>query len=203
MPAFRDCECAYSLVPSTEWQILHSWPQVQHPHSPQRRPHPWHQLHSRAQTHPGQTTRHGGSWLVPLSFLSSNWDNLFSIFPQWTVMSHTNIPLLSLSVAAPALRTPLSIAGSYPTPFAMMGHHEMNGGLTSPGVYAGLHISPQMSAAAAAAYGRSPMVTAFAFFAQQYLTKSTAHSKKNSLTFWETLIHFLAEKWKDRCFSVC
>uniref|UniRef100_A0A671VWR0 TLE family member 3, transcriptional corepressor n=1 Tax=Sparus aurata TaxID=8175 RepID=A0A671VWR0_SPAAU len=59
--------------------------------------------------------------------------------------------------AAPALRTPLSIAGSYPTPFAMMGHHEMNGGLTSPGVYAGLHISPQMSAAAAAAYGRSPM----------------------------------------------
>lgn len=42
----------------------------------------------------------------------------------------------------------------------MMGHHEMNGGLTSPGVYAGLHISPQMSVAAAAAYGRSPMVSA-------------------------------------------
>ncbi|KAM9529012.1 transducin-like enhancer protein 3-A isoform 1-T1 [Salvelinus alpinus] len=55
------------------------------------------------------------------------------------------------ALAAPALRTPL-----YP-PFVMMGHHhEMNGGLTSPGVYAGLHISPQMSAAAAA-YGRSPM----------------------------------------------
>ncbi|MBN3306593.1 TLE3A protein, partial [Amia calva] len=57
---------------------------------------------------------------------------------------------------APALRTPLSISGSYAAPFAMMGHHEMNGSLTSP-VYAGLHISPQMSAAAAAAYGRSPM----------------------------------------------
>uniref|UniRef100_A0AAX7UEU4 Groucho/TLE N-terminal Q-rich domain-containing protein n=1 Tax=Astatotilapia calliptera TaxID=8154 RepID=A0AAX7UEU4_ASTCA len=57
-----------------------------------------------------------------------------------------------------ALRTPLSIAGSYATPFAMMGHHEMNGSLTSPGVYPGL-ISPQMSAAAAAAYGRSPIVT--------------------------------------------
>uniref|UniRef100_A0A673YAE6 TLE family member 3, transcriptional corepressor a n=1 Tax=Salmo trutta TaxID=8032 RepID=A0A673YAE6_SALTR len=55
------------------------------------------------------------------------------------------------ALAAPTLRTPL-----YP-PFVMMGHHhEMNGGLTSPGVYAGLHISPQMSAAAAA-YGRSPM----------------------------------------------
>uniref|UniRef100_A0A8C9TJB2 TLE family member 3, transcriptional corepressor b n=1 Tax=Scleropages formosus TaxID=113540 RepID=A0A8C9TJB2_SCLFO len=62
------------------------------------------------------------------------------------------------ALAAPALRTPLSIAGSYGTPFAMMGHHEMNGSLTSPGVYAGLHISPQMSAAAAAAYGRTPMV---------------------------------------------
>ncbi|KAF3854884.1 hypothetical protein F7725_022939 [Dissostichus mawsoni] len=61
------------------------------------------------------------------------------------------------ALAAPALRTPLSIASSYPTPFAMMGHHEMNGGLTSPSVYAGLHISPQMSVAAAAAYGRSPM----------------------------------------------
>uniref|UniRef100_A0A8C3SUQ1 TLE family member 3, transcriptional corepressor n=1 Tax=Chelydra serpentina TaxID=8475 RepID=A0A8C3SUQ1_CHESE len=61
---------------------------------------------------------------------------------------------------ASALRTPLSIAGSYTAPFAMMGHHEMNGSLTSPGAYAGLHnIPPQMSAAAAAAaYGRSPMV---------------------------------------------
>uniref|UniRef100_A0A673N3U3 Protein groucho-2-like n=1 Tax=Sinocyclocheilus rhinocerous TaxID=307959 RepID=A0A673N3U3_9TELE len=63
------------------------------------------------------------------------------------------------ALAAPALRTPLS----YPTPFAMMSHHEINGSLTSPGVYAGLHISPQMSAAAAAAaaYGRSPMVSIY------------------------------------------
>ncbi|NXJ16182.1 TLE3 protein, partial [Odontophorus gujanensis] len=63
---------------------------------------------------------------------------------------------------ASALRTPISIAGSYGAPFAMMGHHEMNGSLTSPGAYAGLHnIPPQMSAAAAAAaaYGRSPMVS--------------------------------------------
>ncbi|KAJ6662855.1 hypothetical protein lerEdw1_011059 [Lerista edwardsae] len=65
---------------------------------------------------------------------------------------------------ASALRTPISIAGSYATPFAMMGHHEMNGSLTSPGAYASLHsIPPQMTAAAAAAaaaaYGRSPMVS--------------------------------------------
>lgn len=65
------------------------------------------------------------------------------------------IGCVSLTLAAPALRTPLS----YPSPFAMMGHHEMNGSLTSP--YAGLHISPQMSAAAAAAYGRSPMVSVY------------------------------------------
>ncbi|XP_023568189.1 transducin-like enhancer protein 3 isoform X13 [Octodon degus] len=63
---------------------------------------------------------------------------------------------------ASALRTPISITSSYAAPFAMMGHHEMNGSLTSPGAYASLHnIPPQMSAAAAAAaaaYGRSPMV---------------------------------------------
>uniref|UniRef100_A0A2I3GJ82 TLE family member 3, transcriptional corepressor n=1 Tax=Nomascus leucogenys TaxID=61853 RepID=A0A2I3GJ82_NOMLE len=66
------------------------------------------------------------------------------------------------SMPASALRTPISITSSYAAPFAMMSHHEMNGSLTSPGAYAGLHnIPPQMSAAAAAAaaaYGRSPMV---------------------------------------------
>ncbi|XP_016096690.1 protein groucho-1 isoform X1 [Sinocyclocheilus grahami] len=65
-------------------------------------------------------------------------------------------PLGMEALTAPALRTPLSIASPYGAPFAMMGHHpEMNGSLTSPGVYPGLHISPQMSAAVA--YGRSPM----------------------------------------------
>ncbi|XP_015667397.1 transducin-like enhancer protein 3 isoform X3 [Protobothrops mucrosquamatus] len=60
---------------------------------------------------------------------------------------------------ASALRTPISLTGSYAAPFAMMGHHEMNGSLASPGAYAGLHnIPPQMTAAAAVAYGRSPMV---------------------------------------------
>ncbi|XP_040825932.1 transducin-like enhancer protein 3 isoform X6 [Ochotona curzoniae] len=67
-----------------------------------------------------------------------------------------------IGMMASALRTPISITSSYAAPFAMMSHHEMNGSLTSPGAYAGLHnIPPQMSAAAAAAaaaYGRSPMV---------------------------------------------
>ncbi|XP_015667399.1 transducin-like enhancer protein 3 isoform X5 [Protobothrops mucrosquamatus] len=63
-------------------------------------------------------------------------------------------------VPASALRTPISLTGSYAAPFAMMGHHEMNGSLASPGAYAGLHnIPPQMTAAAAVAYGRSPMVS--------------------------------------------
>lgn len=78
------------------------------------------------------------------------------VFPDFFSVSVNH--LKSSFVAAPALRTPLSIAGSYASPFAMMGHHEMNGSLTSPAVYPGL-ISPQMSAAAAAAYGRSPIVT--------------------------------------------
>ncbi|EGW04539.1 Transducin-like enhancer protein 3 [Cricetulus griseus] len=67
-----------------------------------------------------------------------------------------------IGIMASALRTPISLTSSYAAPFAMMSHHEMNGSLTSPSAYAGLHnIPPQMSAAAAAAaaaYGRSPMV---------------------------------------------
>ncbi|XP_074935652.1 transducin-like enhancer protein 1 isoform X6 [Phalacrocorax aristotelis] len=66
--------------------------------------------------------------------------------------------------AAAGLRTPLAVPGPYPAPFGMVPHTGMNGELTSPGAaYASLHnMSPQMSAAAAAAavvaYGRSPMV---------------------------------------------
>lgn len=55
------------------------------------------------------------------------------------------------------------MSGPYPGPFGMLPHTAMNGELASAGAgYAGLHnMSPQMSAAAAAAvaaYGRSPMV---------------------------------------------
>ncbi|XP_051702749.1 transducin-like enhancer protein 1 isoform X12 [Oryctolagus cuniculus] len=66
--------------------------------------------------------------------------------------------------SAAGLRTPLAVPGPYPAPFGMVPHAGMNGELTSPGAaYASLHnMSPQMSAAAAAAavvaYGRSPMV---------------------------------------------
>ncbi|XP_036094345.1 transducin-like enhancer protein 1 isoform X11 [Rousettus aegyptiacus] len=66
--------------------------------------------------------------------------------------------------SAAGLRTPLAVPGPYPAPFGMAPHAGLNGELTSPGAaYASLHnMSPQMSAAAAAAavvaYGRSPMV---------------------------------------------
>uniref|UniRef100_A0A673YKB4 Transducin-like enhancer protein 1 n=1 Tax=Salmo trutta TaxID=8032 RepID=A0A673YKB4_SALTR len=68
---------------------------------------------------------------------------------------------LVYSLAA-GLRTPLAVSGPYPGPFGMLPHTAMNGELASAGAgYAGLHnMSPQMSAAAAAAvaaYGRSPM----------------------------------------------
>uniref|UniRef100_A0A8D2JT54 TLE family member 4, transcriptional corepressor n=1 Tax=Sciurus vulgaris TaxID=55149 RepID=A0A8D2JT54_SCIVU len=54
---------------------------------------------------------------------------------------------------ASSLRTPMAVPCPYPTPFGIVPHAGMNGELTSPGAaYAGLHnISPQMSAAAAAA----------------------------------------------------
>ncbi|XP_034450703.1 transducin-like enhancer protein 1 isoform X1 [Hippoglossus hippoglossus] len=62
------------------------------------------------------------------------------------------------------LRTPLAVPGPYPGAFGMLPHAAgMNGELAGAAAYAaGLHnMSPQMSAAAAAAvaaYGRSPMV---------------------------------------------
>uniref|UniRef100_A0A8C7JE12 Transducin-like enhancer protein 1 n=1 Tax=Oncorhynchus kisutch TaxID=8019 RepID=A0A8C7JE12_ONCKI len=70
-------------------------------------------------------------------------------------------PTLVYSLAA-GLRTPLAVSGPYPGPFGMLPHAALNGELASAGAgYAGLHnMSPQMSAAAAAAvaaYGRSPM----------------------------------------------
>ncbi|XP_069481988.1 transducin-like enhancer protein 1 isoform X3 [Ambystoma mexicanum] len=64
---------------------------------------------------------------------------------------------------AAGLRTPMAVPGPYGAHFGMVSHAGMNGDLTSPGAaYASLHnMSPQMSAAAAAAavaYGRSTMV---------------------------------------------
>lgn len=64
----------------------------------------------------------------------------------------------------------MAVPCPYPAPFGIVPHAGMNGDLTSPGTYAGLHnISPQMSAAAAAAaaaaaYSRSPVVSQLSGF---------------------------------------
>ncbi|MEE6528723.1 hypothetical protein FKM82_017217, partial [Ascaphus truei] len=50
------------------------------------------------------------------------------------------------------LRTPLTIGTSYASPFAVIGHHDMNGALVSPGGYTGVQ------SGVVAAYGRTPMV---------------------------------------------
>lgn len=73
----------------------------------------------------------------------------------------------------------------------------MNGGLTSPGVYAGLHISPQMSAAAAAAYGRTPMVTALPAFFFFFFLNAAVFRHKHMAFGGNALIHILFSEMKS------
>uniref|UniRef100_A0A4W5MD16 Groucho/TLE N-terminal Q-rich domain-containing protein n=1 Tax=Hucho hucho TaxID=62062 RepID=A0A4W5MD16_9TELE len=91
--------------------------------------------------------------------------NFLCVYCECVCVCNT-VPLTHLTTAlvyplAAGLRTPLAVPGSYPGPFGMLPHAAMNGELAGA-AYAGLHnMSPQMSAAAAAAvaaYGRSPMV---------------------------------------------
>uniref|UniRef100_UPI00358F55DC transducin-like enhancer protein 4 isoform X2 n=1 Tax=Myxine glutinosa TaxID=7769 RepID=UPI00358F55DC len=68
----------------------------------------------------------------------------------------------SASIDTLGFRMPIAAAaGPFGGPFGMFPHPGLNGELASPGAYASLHgMAPQMTAmaAAAAAYGRSPMV---------------------------------------------
>uniref|UniRef100_A0A4W3ILV8 Groucho/TLE N-terminal Q-rich domain-containing protein n=1 Tax=Callorhinchus milii TaxID=7868 RepID=A0A4W3ILV8_CALMI len=81
--------------------------------------------------------------------------------PASTASSGSSSSLKSKELTA-GLRTPLAVPGPYSSPFGIVPHSGINGDLSSPGGYPGLHnISPQMSAAAAAAvvaYARPPMV---------------------------------------------
>ena len=87
-----------------------------------------------------------------------------SLLPLLSSLPNSNLLPPSLPPAA-GLRTPMAVSGPYPGAFGMLPHGAgMNGDLAGAAAYAaGLHnMSPQMSAAAAAAavaaYGRSPMV---------------------------------------------
>ncbi|NXP26386.1 TLE2 protein, partial [Scytalopus superciliaris] len=55
------------------------------------------------------------------------------------------------------LRSPLSTSGPYTASFGMVPHTTLNGELPAPGMYMGIHLSPQVSGAVL--YGRSPMVS--------------------------------------------
>ncbi|MBN3315546.1 TLE4 protein, partial [Atractosteus spatula] len=80
---------------------------------------------------------------------------------QTLVSSVTPEPLSSsahLLLPLPAaLRSPLALPSSYPAHFGVVSHAGLNGELSSPGGYGGLHLSPQISTSASA-YVRSPMV---------------------------------------------
>ncbi|KAM6396016.1 transducin-like enhancer protein 2 isoform 2-T2 [Rhynochetos jubatus] len=70
-----------------------------------------------------------------------------------------------------ALRSPLSVSSPYASSFAMLPHATLSGELPAPGMYVGVHLSPQVSSAAM--YGRSPMV---AFESHPHLRASTVSS---------------------------
>ncbi|NXY19175.1 TLE2 protein, partial [Atrichornis clamosus] len=56
-----------------------------------------------------------------------------------------------------SLRSPLSTSSPYTSSFGMVPHAALSGELPAPGLYMGIHLSPQVSSAVL--YGRSPMVS--------------------------------------------
>lgn len=56
-----------------------------------------------------------------------------------------------------ALRSPLSSSSPYTSSLGMLPHATLSGELPAPGVYMGIHLSPQVSSAVL--YGRSPVVS--------------------------------------------
>lgn len=56
-----------------------------------------------------------------------------------------------------ALRSPLSSSSPFTSSLGMVPHAALSGELPAPGLYMGIHLSPQVSSAVL--YGRSPMVS--------------------------------------------
>ncbi|NWT54764.1 TLE2 protein, partial [Erythrocercus mccallii] len=72
------------------------------------------------------------------------------------------VPLRPPPAKAPStdtvtLRSPLSSCGPYTASLGMVPHAALSGELPAPGVYVGIHLSPQVGSAVL--YGRSPMVS--------------------------------------------
>lgn len=56
-----------------------------------------------------------------------------------------------------ALRSPLTLSSTFTSSFSLGSHSTLNGDLSVPGSYVGLHLSPQVSSSVV--YGRSPLVS--------------------------------------------
>ncbi|KAM4758821.1 transducin-like enhancer protein 2 isoform 5-T6 [Cyanocitta cristata] len=91
------------------------------------------------------------------------------------------IPLRPPPAKAPTtdtvtLRSPLSSSSPYTSSLGMVPHAALSGELPSPGLYMGIHLSPQVSSAVL--YGRSPMV---AFESHPHLRASTLSSSLSTV----------------------
>ncbi|NXU10479.1 TLE2 protein, partial [Pardalotus punctatus] len=63
----------------------------------------------------------------------------------------------STDTVSESLRSPLSSSSPFPSSLGMVPHAALSGELPAPGLYMGIHLSPQVSSAVL--YGRSPMVS--------------------------------------------
>ncbi|RMC00917.1 hypothetical protein DUI87_22604 [Hirundo rustica rustica] len=91
------------------------------------------------------------------------------------------VPLRPPPAKAPStdtvtLRSPLSSSGPYTSSLGMVPHAALSGELPAPGLYMGIHLSPQVSGAVL--YGRSPMV---AFESHPHLRASALSSSLSTI----------------------
>ncbi|KAL2294952.1 hypothetical protein Nmel_018096 [Mimus melanotis] len=91
------------------------------------------------------------------------------------------IPLRPPPAKAPStdtvtLRSPLSSSSPYTSSLGMLPHATLSGELPAPGLYMGIHLSPQVSGTVL--YGRSPMV---AFESHPHLRASTLSSSLSTI----------------------
>ncbi|NXD44475.1 TLE2 protein, partial [Copsychus sechellarum] len=75
-----------------------------------------------------------------------------------------------------ALRSPLSSSSPYTSSLGMLPHATLSGELPAPGLYMGIHLSPQVSSAVL--YGRSPVV---AFESHPHLRAATLSSSLSTI----------------------
>ncbi|XP_016159952.1 PREDICTED: transducin-like enhancer protein 2 isoform X2 [Ficedula albicollis] len=80
-------------------------------------------------------------------------------------------PAKAPSTDSVTLRSPLSSSSPYTSSLGMLPHATLSGELPAPGLYMGIHLSPQVSSAVL--YGRSPMV---AFESHPHLRAATLSS---------------------------